>query len=58
MADDGTNGNMDTSGSQQNDDDRKLFAGGLAQEVCINLLFLTAKVSIYDREFFVKKLLL
>jgi len=32
MADDGTNGNMDTSGSQQNDDDRKLFAGGLAQE--------------------------
>ena len=35
MADDGTNGNMDTSGSQQNDDDRKLFAGGLAQEVCI-----------------------
>ena len=46
MADDGTNGNMDTSGSQQNDDDRKLFAGGLAQEVCIN--FLTAKVSIYD----------
>ena len=34
MADDGTNGNMDTSGSQQNDDDRKLFAGGLAQEVC------------------------
>ena len=25
MADDGTNGNMDTSGSQQNDDDRKLF---------------------------------
>ena len=31
MADDGSNGNMDTSGSQ-NDDDRKLFAGGLAQE--------------------------
>ena len=36
MADDGTNGNMDTFGSQQYDDDRKLpFAGGLAQEVCI-----------------------
>ena len=31
MADDGSNGNMDTSGGQ-NDDDRKLFAGGLAQE--------------------------
>jgi len=33
MADDGTNGNMDTFGSQQYDEDRKLpFAGGLAQE--------------------------
>ena len=32
MAEDGTNGTMDTSGNQQNDDDRKLFAGGLAQE--------------------------
>ena len=31
MAEDGTNG-MDTSNPQQNDDDRKLFAGGLAQE--------------------------
>ena len=31
MADDGSNGVMDTSGGQ-NDDDRKLFAGGLAQE--------------------------
>jgi len=31
MAEDGTNGNMDTS-ERQNDDDRKLFAGGLAQE--------------------------
>ena len=28
--DDHTNGTMDTSGA--NDDDRKLFAGGLAQE--------------------------
>ena len=32
MADDGTNGSMDTSGNAGNDDDRKLFAGGLAQE--------------------------
>ena len=32
MAEDGTNGTMETSGNQQNDDDRKLFAGGLAQE--------------------------
>ena len=31
MAEDGTNGTMDTS-ERQNDDDRKLFAGGLAQE--------------------------
>merc|ERR1719288_141502 len=31
MAEDGTNGTMDTSGGA-NDDDRKLFAGGLAQE--------------------------
>ena len=31
MAEEGTNG-MDTSNPQQNDDDRKLFAGGLAQE--------------------------
>ena len=35
MADDGTNGNMDTSGSQQNDDDRKLYAGGLTQEIMV-----------------------
>ena len=32
MVDNGTNRNLDTSGTQQNDDDRKIFAGGLAQE--------------------------
>lgn len=32
MADNGTNRNLDTSGTQKNDDDRKIFAGGLSQE--------------------------
>ena len=32
MAANGTNRNLDTSGTQENDDDRKIFVGGLAQE--------------------------
>ena len=35
MAEDGTNG-MDTTNPQQNDDDCKLFVGGLAQEATEN----------------------